>query len=93
MGLPIVATRIPGVIDAVVDGAGGTLVDVDDAPALGEAVLSYLLDPKLARAHGQAARRQVRAKFRPEPIFEETADVYRRHWGAEPEGGKPAALT
>lgn len=70
MGLPVVATRIDGCDEAVVDGTTGTLVRVKDATALCQAMLAYLDDAGLRQAHGQAAQDRVRQSFRREAIWE-----------------------
>ncbi len=70
MGLPVVATRVPGCVDAVVGGITGTLVPPGDVPALADALLAYLADGDLRRRHGEAARARVRAAFTPERIWE-----------------------
>ncbi|HEY3350243.1 MAG TPA: glycosyltransferase [Thermoanaerobaculia bacterium] len=62
IGLPIVATRIDGLADAVGPDEA-ELVPKDDAPALGEAILRLLRDPDLARRRGAAARRRFAATF------------------------------
>ena len=51
-GLPVIATRIGGNIDAVVDGETGWLVPVSDAVALGEAITALHEKFQLARADG-----------------------------------------
>ncbi len=76
MQLPVVATRIPGCIDAVEDGVTGTLVPPKDATALAEAIRRYLHNSLLRRAHGLAGRRRVLADFRPEDIWQGIFDVY-----------------
>jgi glycosyltransferase involved in cell wall biosynthesis len=78
MGLPVVATRIPGCIDAVVDGVTGFLIPPQDPPALCEALRRYLVDPELRRRHGRAGRERVLSDFRPESIWKAACDVYRR---------------
>ena len=45
MALPVVATKIAGCVDAVVDGQTGTLVPPRDAWALAQAIHRYLEDP------------------------------------------------
>jgi glycosyltransferase involved in cell wall biosynthesis len=65
MGLPVVATRIPGCVDAVQDGETGLLVPVRDAQALRAAIATYLGDPELRRRHGASGRRRVRRDFEP----------------------------
>ena len=70
MGLPVLATRIPGCIDAVEDGITGTLVAPRDATALAAALERYLADPALRRRHGEAGRERARREFRQEVIWE-----------------------
>ena len=45
MQLPVVGTRIPGNVDAIIDGETGTLVPVGDGQALAVAIDTYLEDP------------------------------------------------
>jgi glycosyltransferase involved in cell wall biosynthesis len=70
MRLPVVATRITGCVDAVLDGATGTLVPPRDAAALTAAVAAYLNDPSLRRGHGAAGRDRVLRQFQPQAIWE-----------------------
>lgn len=78
MALPVVATRIPGCIDAVADGATGTLVPPRDANALAAAIRQYLVDPDLRRSHGQAGRERVLHDFRQEVIWDALYQEYVR---------------
>ena len=75
--LPIVATDIPGCVDAVQDGVTGTLVPVRDAGALQDALARYLADPELRRAHGGAARRRVLTEFGQEELWTAIGSEYR----------------
>ncbi len=70
MQIPVVATRIPGCVDAVQDGLTGMLIPPQDAEALATALRMYLNDPGLRQRHGRAAREYVLANFRPEDIWE-----------------------
>ncbi|MDQ3030796.1 MAG: glycosyltransferase family 4 protein [Myxococcota bacterium] len=63
MGLPVIATRIPGCIDAVDDGETGTLVPVRDVEALASAMLTYATDAQLRARHGHAGRARVLSRF------------------------------
>jgi glycosyltransferase involved in cell wall biosynthesis len=63
MGLPVIATRIPGCIDAVEDGSTGTLVPVRDVASLAAAMLTYGTDPDLRARHGRRGRARVLARF------------------------------
>jgi dTDP-4-amino-4,6-dideoxygalactose transaminase/glycosyltransferase involved in cell wall biosynthesis len=76
MELPVVATRVTGCVDAVVDGVTGTLVPPRDAAALASAVAAYLKDSSLCRRHGQAGRERVGREFRPEPIWQSLYEEY-----------------
>jgi glycosyltransferase involved in cell wall biosynthesis len=72
MQIPMVANRVTGVTDAVLDTETGLLVDVCEphaAIAFAEAVSYYLNNPNLARKHGQQARNRVLRDFRPEDVW------------------------
>ncbi len=60
---PVVATRVGGNPELVVEGETGLLVPRADPGALAEALGRYLDDPALARRHGAAGRRRVEAVF------------------------------
>jgi len=78
MELPVVATRISGVVEAVQDGVTGTLVPPRDAEALAGAVRTYLNDPDLRRRHGCAGRDPVLRDFDPETLCQEMHQEYVR---------------
>jgi lipopolysaccharide/colanic/teichoic acid biosynthesis glycosyltransferase len=78
MGLPVIATRVPGCVDAVVDGITGTLIPARDADALENALQRYLADDKLRAQHGRAGRAHALDRFLPEPIREQTYAEYKR---------------
>jgi len=76
MGLPVVATRIPGCVDAVVDGVTGTLVPPRNVEELAEAIRKYLREPALRKRHGAVGRERVLREFRPEVIWEAIYQEY-----------------
>lgn len=78
MTLPVVATRVPGCVDAVEDGVTGTLVPPADSDALAEAVAGYLADEALRSKHGAAGRERVLRDFKPETIWKATFREYVR---------------
>lgn len=78
MERPVIATAVPGCVDAVVDGVTGTLVPVRDAPALAAAMVSYA-DADLRERHGSNGRQRVLRSFSREAIWAALADTYRRH--------------
>lgn len=75
---PVVATRIPGCVDAIADGRTGLLVPPRDPAALAAACRRYLADPELRRRHGRAGRQRVLREFTRERIWEELLAEYRR---------------
>lgn len=76
MALPVVATRVPGCVDAVRDGVTGTLVPPRDASSLAEAIRRYLRDPVSRRAHGEAGRARALQQFRQDAIWAAIRDEY-----------------
>ncbi len=61
--LPVIATRVGGNVDAIVDGESGLLVPVKGAAALAAAIAKLHGDPALRRSMGAAARARRRAFF------------------------------
>jgi trehalose synthase len=61
---PVVASRVGGIEDQIVNGVSGLLVDDPrDLHAYGAAVLSLLSDPERAHRFGVLARRRVTERF------------------------------
>jgi glycosyltransferase involved in cell wall biosynthesis len=78
MRLPVVATRIPGCIDAVRDGVTGTLVEPGNVAQLESAIVSYLSDDRLRLEHGVAGRQWVIDQFQRERLWAAIANEYGR---------------
>ena len=76
MELPVVATRVPGCTDAVIDGVTGTLVPVRDSDSLTEAIRRYLECPELRTKHGRAGRERILRDFRPGDMWRELYSEY-----------------
>jgi trehalose synthase len=61
---PVVASRVGGIQDQIVDGESGLLLDDPrDLPAFGAAVSGLLADPLRAERMGKAARERVQDRF------------------------------
>jgi len=61
---PVVASRVGGIQDQIVDGLSGILIDDPaDLAAFGVAIGGVLRDPDLAERLGRAARERVRERF------------------------------
>lgn len=76
MSRPVIATRVTGCVDAVVDGSTGVLVPLGDVDALAGAMIAYAQDPPRRAAHGAAGRARALRSFRPEGIWEALAVRY-----------------
>jgi trehalose synthase len=62
-GSPVVASRIGGIQDQIVDGESGRLVDPRDLAAFGQAVVELLTDRARARRIGATGQLRVRDMF------------------------------
>jgi glycosyltransferase involved in cell wall biosynthesis len=62
-GVPVVATRVGGLPEAVAEDVGGLLVPPDDPAALAAALLALLDDPQRRAALGRAGREWVRERY------------------------------
>lgn len=76
-GKPVVATRVAGLPEAVLDGETGVLVPPRDVPALARALTRMLREPATAAAMGAAGRRRALAYFTPARVADEVEEVYR----------------
>jgi glycosyltransferase involved in cell wall biosynthesis len=75
-GLPVVATRVGGVPEAVVHGETGLLVPPQDPAALAEALSALLRDPDLAQKMGRAGRERAASQFTLDRMVRETEALY-----------------
>jgi glycosyltransferase involved in cell wall biosynthesis len=74
--VPVVATRVDGVVELVEDERSGFLVDPDDPVGLAE-VLDHLdARPELARRMGKSGRVRQRTRFTVHGMAESTEAVY-----------------
>jgi glycosyltransferase involved in cell wall biosynthesis len=58
-GLPVIATKVEGVEEVIVEGEHGLLVPIENTDALADAILQLLADPQLRRNMGTAAKEKV----------------------------------
>lgn len=62
-GLPVLAARLEGIEDVVVDGCNGHLLPAGDAPAFAEAIARYVDHRSELAQMGDAASRYIAATF------------------------------
>jgi glycosyltransferase involved in cell wall biosynthesis len=77
--VPAVGYRSTGVVDAIVDGETGVIVDQHDVRGLAAALTRYLADPRLRGAHGRAARARAERSFSREIVWKAWEAYYRQH--------------
>jgi starch synthase len=75
-GKPVVATRVGGLPDVVIDGQTGLLVSPSDPLSLAEAVITLLKDDTLRRRMGQRARRFAETELSWQCVAQKTYQVY-----------------
>jgi len=76
MGLPVVATRIPGCQEVIKEGATGLLAAPGDPEDLVRQILALLRHPERAQRMGTAARHAVSRDFPHQRFLERTAELY-----------------
>ncbi|MDY6838682.1 MAG: glycosyltransferase family 4 protein [Thermodesulfobacteriota bacterium] len=74
---PVIATRIGGMTDIVVDGETGYLTDPGDASPLAEAIIHLLSHAELRTSMGKAARQRAIETFSWEQRAEDLLSRYR----------------
>lgn len=75
---PVVASRVGGIQDQIVDGDSGLLVDPTDLGAFAEAVSGLLADPARATLIGARAKERVRERFLGSRHLEQYVDLFER---------------
>ena len=75
-GLPVIATRVGGNPELVIDGATGFLIPTGDVSALRRALATYVGDPALLLKHGLAGREVVERKFNLDRMVSDYDQLY-----------------
>jgi glycosyltransferase involved in cell wall biosynthesis len=74
--LPVVATKVGGNAEAVVDNETGILVPPKDAAAIAKAVVKLLKQPKLAKQMGKAGKERMKQLFTIERMTGKMEEFY-----------------
>jgi len=75
-GLPVVASQVGGIAEAVADGESGILVPPGDPDALGAALRLVLTNCDLRARLGSRGRRRYERHFTFDAMFARTCDLY-----------------
>ncbi len=81
MERPVVASRVGGIPEVVVDGVTGLLFEVGDVHALQDSLKRLLMDPALRREMGRAGRARFLNRFTLDRMAGAYRDIYRSSAG------------
>lgn len=76
MEVPVVATRVTGCVDAVLDQTTGVLVPAREPEQLARAMVTLLDDPARRKTMGSLARERALREFAIDPIARATLHLY-----------------
>ncbi len=88
MARPVVTTRVPGCLEACIDGETALLVPAGEVEALADAICRYVASETLRTEHGAAGREFVSRAFRREAVWEATLQLYARLMDGTPRGAE-----
>ncbi len=75
-GLPVVATRVGGIVDLVVDQETGLLIAPHNPQQLADAVITLAKDPALRKSMGLQGKKRVDDRFSAATMVEQIDQVY-----------------
>lgn len=75
-GLPVIATRIGGMPEVVIDNVTGKIVPVSDPQAFSTAVAEYISTPALLQKHGAAGRRRIEDTYSIDAMLDAYTGLY-----------------
>jgi glycosyltransferase involved in cell wall biosynthesis len=78
-GIPVVASRVGGLVDLIEDGKSGYLVAVNDLGALANRIIEVLQNPQQSKIMAQEARSKIEQHFSAEKMLNQTLEVYEQY--------------
>jgi glycosyltransferase involved in cell wall biosynthesis len=78
MECPLVATRVGGMVDAVLHGETGILVNPSSPNDLAEGIMKLLREPEVARTLGASGRKLMLKRFTLDRTVKDLAELYGR---------------
>ncbi len=91
-GVPVVASRVPGVVDVVVPGESGLLVPPGESQALASAALELLGSPQRWQQLRRRGFQRRRACFSAEKMAQEVASLYQAVLGGSGKRSAPGGV-
>ncbi|NQT46803.1 MAG: lipopolysaccharide heptosyltransferase II [Candidatus Omnitrophica bacterium] len=77
-GVPVVATKVGGVVDIVEDGVNGILVPPADPTSMADAIMRFHNDKEAAGSMVRSARKKVEEEYTLDKMAQRTEEVYRQ---------------
>jgi len=78
--LPVIASRVSGVVDIIDDNVDGILIPSEDPQALADAMKRIIAEPEFATQLGRQARQKVKTEFSLESVAARYSDLYEQVW-------------
>lgn len=78
-GVPVVASRVGGLVDLIDDGKTGFLVPVNDSVALAQRIIEVLLHPNESKVKAQQARLNIERQFSAQVMLNQTQALYEQY--------------
>jgi glycosyltransferase involved in cell wall biosynthesis len=78
-GIPVVASRVGGLVDLIEDGRSGYLVAANDPAALANRIIDVLRDPIKAKMMAGQARTNIEQYFSAQIMAKKTLEVYEQY--------------
>lgn len=75
---PVVVTKSGGLVESVIDGETGFIIEKRDVNTLAEKICLLLRDEKLAQQMGEAGRRHVKEHFSRERMVHQVNELYQK---------------
>lgn len=77
MRIPVVASDLEGVREAVIDGVTGIFVPPRDPKAIAEACINLINNPEIRKKMGDNGRQYIKEKFEWENCVKKMVDIYK----------------
>ena len=75
---PVIASRVGGIPEVVIDGETGVLVEPDSPYELASAIRDLVIDPERARQLGEAGGKRVREHFTEKQMVDAYIDLFEK---------------
>ena len=76
LGIPVIATPVGGITEAIIDGHNGLIVDTGSTTQLAEAIAKLIENQELRNTLGENARSDFYKKFNINRMLDEYMDIY-----------------